>query len=173
MHPRGLRCSSLKYSRYSRSSRLASGAPRPSRCDARLSPRASMRRLVGVKSGGDITSSAALLFSIAAADVSAPRTCVSGGPSDRTTRLPFALDDESCYRLGACWGPFCGPVLPAASRSLYRHTVWRYSTRPWAQSPGSGFDPSLSARVRGQEPVNPSTRPAARGRPASGRRPPG
>src|SRR5204863_487408 len=28
MHPRGLRCSSLKYSRYSRSSRLARGAPR-------------------------------------------------------------------------------------------------------------------------------------------------
>src|ERR1700704_609420 len=39
--PRGrLRCFSLKYSRYSRSSRLASEAPRPSRCDARLSPRA-------------------------------------------------------------------------------------------------------------------------------------
>src|SRR5438874_11065098 len=51
---RRLRCSSLKYSRYchptaqttrgggprSRSSRLAGGAPRPSRCDARLSPRA-------------------------------------------------------------------------------------------------------------------------------------
>src|SRR5205814_105972 len=37
---RRLRCSSLKYSRYSRSSRLACGAPRPSRCDARLSPRA-------------------------------------------------------------------------------------------------------------------------------------
>src|ERR1700704_423271 len=40
MHPRWLRCSFLKYSRYSRSSRLARGAPRPSRCDARLSPRA-------------------------------------------------------------------------------------------------------------------------------------
>src|SRR6266852_3707459 len=40
MHPRRLRCSSLKYSRYSRSSRLAREAPRPSRCDARLSPRA-------------------------------------------------------------------------------------------------------------------------------------
>src|SRR5207237_626953 len=40
MHPHRLRCSSLKYSRYSRSSRLAGGAPRPSRCDARLSPRA-------------------------------------------------------------------------------------------------------------------------------------
>src|SRR2546425_4169447 len=40
MHPRWLRCSSLKYSRYSQSSRLAIGAPRPSRCDARLSPRA-------------------------------------------------------------------------------------------------------------------------------------
>src|SRR6266849_6403271 len=37
---RRLRCSSLKYSRYSRSSRLAGGAPRPSRCDTRLSPRA-------------------------------------------------------------------------------------------------------------------------------------
>ena len=34
MHPRWLRCSSLKYSRYSRSSRLASGAPRRPRCDA-------------------------------------------------------------------------------------------------------------------------------------------
>src|SRR5438445_798374 len=42
--PRWLRCSSLKYSRYSRSSRLAIGAPRPSRCDARLSPRAVNRR---------------------------------------------------------------------------------------------------------------------------------
>ncbi|PYQ98999.1 MAG: hypothetical protein DMF96_08840 [Acidobacteria bacterium] len=31
---------SFKYSRYSRSSRLAGGAPRSSRCDARLSPRA-------------------------------------------------------------------------------------------------------------------------------------
>src|ERR1700687_5114288 len=40
MHPRRLRCSSLKYSRYSRSSRLAGGAPPPSRCDARLSSRA-------------------------------------------------------------------------------------------------------------------------------------
>src|SRR5436190_18752103 len=40
MHPRQLRCSSLTYSRYARSSRLAGGAPRPSRCDARLSPRA-------------------------------------------------------------------------------------------------------------------------------------
>src|SRR2546426_3564505 len=45
MHPRRLRCSSLKYSRYSRSSRLAGGAPRPSRCDARLSPRAVKGRL--------------------------------------------------------------------------------------------------------------------------------
>ena len=55
---RRLRCSSLKYSRYchptaqntrgggpgSRSSRLAGGAPRPSRCDARLSPRAAWRQ---------------------------------------------------------------------------------------------------------------------------------
>ena len=44
MHPRRRRCSSLKYSRYSRSSRLASEAPRPSRCDARLSPRAASRQ---------------------------------------------------------------------------------------------------------------------------------
>src|SRR5712691_7119442 len=43
MHPRGLRCSSFKYSRYSQSSRLARGAPRPSRCDAGLSPRAASR----------------------------------------------------------------------------------------------------------------------------------
>jgi hypothetical protein len=33
-------CSSLTYCRCARSSRLAAGAPRPSRCDARLSPRA-------------------------------------------------------------------------------------------------------------------------------------
>src|SRR5881409_250246 len=46
MHPRRLRCFSLKYSRYSRSSRLAGGAPRPSRCDARLSPRAAWPRRV-------------------------------------------------------------------------------------------------------------------------------
>ena len=42
---RRLCCSSLKYWRYSQSSRLARGAPRPSRCDARLSPRAARRRL--------------------------------------------------------------------------------------------------------------------------------
>src|SRR5687768_8381054 len=46
MHPRGRRCSSLKYSRYSRSSRLAREAPRPSRCDARLSPRAAMPQVM-------------------------------------------------------------------------------------------------------------------------------
>src|SRR5437879_3678677 len=40
MHPAWLRCSSLKYSRYSRSSRLAERAPHPSRWDAGLSPRA-------------------------------------------------------------------------------------------------------------------------------------
>ena len=40
MHPLRRRCSSLKYSRYSRSSRLAGGAPHSSRCDARLPPRA-------------------------------------------------------------------------------------------------------------------------------------
>src|SRR5438874_312166 len=49
---RRLRCSSLKYSRYSRSSRLAGGAPRPSRCDARLSPRAAKAQL---KQGGCMT----------------------------------------------------------------------------------------------------------------------
>src|SRR6266849_1508039 len=47
MHTRGLRYSSFKYSRYSQSSRLARGAPRPSRCDARLSPRAA--RIVSEK----------------------------------------------------------------------------------------------------------------------------
>src|SRR4051794_3761126 len=35
MPPRSRRCSSLKYSWYSRSSRLATGAPHPSRSDAR------------------------------------------------------------------------------------------------------------------------------------------
>jgi hypothetical protein len=40
MHPRWLRCSFLRYSRYSRSSRLASGAPHRSRCSPGLSPRA-------------------------------------------------------------------------------------------------------------------------------------
>ena len=51
MHPRRLRCSSLKYSRYSRSSRLAGGAPRPSRCDARLSQRAARCRRTCGKAG--------------------------------------------------------------------------------------------------------------------------
>ncbi len=40
MHPAWRRCSSVEYSRYSPSSRLASRAPRPSRCDAALPPRA-------------------------------------------------------------------------------------------------------------------------------------
>ena len=40
MHPGWRRCSSFKYSRYSQSSRLASRAPRPSRCNAGLAPRA-------------------------------------------------------------------------------------------------------------------------------------
>src|SRR6185436_13677876 len=40
MHPASPRCSSLKYSRYSQSSRLAIRAPRPSRCDAGVPPRA-------------------------------------------------------------------------------------------------------------------------------------
>jgi len=39
-HPRGLRCFSLKYRPYSRSSRLARQARRSSRCDAGLAPRA-------------------------------------------------------------------------------------------------------------------------------------
>ena len=43
MHPRGLRCSSRKYSWYSRSSRLAREAPRPYRCDAGLSRRTASR----------------------------------------------------------------------------------------------------------------------------------
>src|SRR5882672_11843890 len=75
MHPRGLRCSSFKYSRYcsppcttrtvgappvgrravryrgpQRGSRagVVVGAPRPSRCDARLSPRAAKERLANL-----------------------------------------------------------------------------------------------------------------------------
>jgi hypothetical protein len=43
MPPAWLRCSSLKYSRYSRSSRPASRAPHPPRCDAGLPPRAVKR----------------------------------------------------------------------------------------------------------------------------------
>jgi len=43
MHPRWLRCS-LTYSRYARSSRLVSGAPRRPRCNAGLSPRAARER---------------------------------------------------------------------------------------------------------------------------------
>ena len=39
MHPRWRRCSALKYVRYSRLSRLAIAAPRPSRCHAPLAPR--------------------------------------------------------------------------------------------------------------------------------------
>ena len=44
MHPASRRCSSLKYSRYYRSSRLAIRAPRPSRCNAGLAPRAASTR---------------------------------------------------------------------------------------------------------------------------------
>src|SRR5260221_11680565 len=56
MHPRRLRCSSLTYSRYARSSRLAGGAPRPSRCDARLSPRAARTRSErAIRSESDMT----------------------------------------------------------------------------------------------------------------------
>jgi hypothetical protein len=55
MHPRQLRCSSLKYSRYSRSSRLAGGAPRPSRCDARLSPQAASGAAAMLKNRPDGT----------------------------------------------------------------------------------------------------------------------
>src|ERR1700688_3127856 len=40
LHPAYLRCSSLKYSRYPHSSRLAIRAHRRPRCDAGLSPRA-------------------------------------------------------------------------------------------------------------------------------------
>src|SRR3989442_9286379 len=54
MHPRRLRCSSRKSSRYSRSSRRAGGAPRPSRCDARLSPRAVNLRVPRVLRGGEV-----------------------------------------------------------------------------------------------------------------------
>src|SRR6185295_10306518 len=46
MHPGWRRCSSFKYSRYSQSSRLASRAPRPSRCDAGLPPRAASTTLL-------------------------------------------------------------------------------------------------------------------------------
>jgi lipopolysaccharide/colanic/teichoic acid biosynthesis glycosyltransferase/glycosyltransferase involved in cell wall biosynthesis len=55
------RCSSFKYSRYSQSSRLAIGAPRLSRCDAGLPPRAAgsvMKRAFDVSLAG-----AGLLFS--------------------------------------------------------------------------------------------------------------
>src|SRR5687767_14577475 len=40
MHPGWLRCSSLTDPRYAQSSRLASRAPRPPRCDAGVPPRA-------------------------------------------------------------------------------------------------------------------------------------
>src|SRR3970040_2058331 len=40
MHPRWLRCFSFTYFQYSPSSHPARVAPRPSRCDARRSPRA-------------------------------------------------------------------------------------------------------------------------------------
>jgi aryl-alcohol dehydrogenase-like predicted oxidoreductase len=53
MHPRGRRCSSFEYSRYSQSSRLARGAPRPSRCHTRLSPPAArlLDDAVGINKG--------------------------------------------------------------------------------------------------------------------------
>ena len=48
MHPRWRRCSSLNYTRYSQSSRLAIGAPRRSRCSPGLSPRAVRLVLAGL-----------------------------------------------------------------------------------------------------------------------------
>ena len=51
MHPRGLRCSSFKYRRYSQTSRLVREAPRPSLCNVRLSPRAASRSRKRVEQG--------------------------------------------------------------------------------------------------------------------------
>jgi IS5 family transposase len=48
------------------------------------------------------------------------RTCASGGPADRTTWLPFALVMSRVVDSVPVGVLFCGPVLPAASRSLYR-----------------------------------------------------
>ena len=47
MHPRSLRCSSVKCRRYSRSSRLAHEAPHSPRCDAGLSPRTARKARTG------------------------------------------------------------------------------------------------------------------------------
>jgi len=78
--------------------------------------------------------------------VSRLRPRMSVGPF-RIARPGFHSHSLSEPRLSArcLLGSFCVPVLPAVSRSLRRHEAWRRSTLPWAQSPGPGFDPSLSA----------------------------
>src|SRR5438093_7969571 len=87
MHPRRLRCSSLKYSRYSRSSRLAGGAPRPSRCDARLSPRAA-NAVVLRAIQGDLLVAAAGRAIIICRD--AQMTNISRPRSRRSAQYPLA-----------------------------------------------------------------------------------
>src|SRR4030095_15810176 len=62
-----------------------------------------MRRLVGVKPGGDVRSSAALLSIAWLLLIFASLPLRRRRPSDRTTRLPFALDDEAYSDSAPVW----------------------------------------------------------------------
>jgi hypothetical protein len=112
MHPRGLRCSSIKYRRYSQSSRLAREAPHPSRCDARLPPRAAMAGLWRSRcSGGhpehpDKTRSRGLSWNapplVVPPETSGFRfeTGGSRGPATRGWRARFRATVNPCPGLG-------------------------------------------------------------------------
>lgn len=103
-----------------------------------------MRRLVGVKTTwSDHSSNLHSLVAVLASETMYERRTV------RIARPGFHSHSLSEPRLSArcLLGSFCVPVLPAASRSV---VATRCGTRPsrGAQSPGPGFDPSLSARAR-------------------------
>src|SRR5712691_5725103 len=89
MHPRWLRCSSLKYSRYSRSSRLAIGAPRPSRCDARLSPRAGSE--ASPQTDEQESESIVMLPTVATSQM----LRISGEPSGSAAARPFDVGTDA------------------------------------------------------------------------------
>src|SRR5688572_14988429 len=97
MHPRGLRCSSFKYSEYSQSSRLARGAPRRPRCDAGVSPRAAGRpRLV--------TALAALLL-VLQAGPPAPAIAVDPAIAAVVMRFYETQEKEDIEGYLALWSP--------------------------------------------------------------------
>ena len=87
MHPAWRRCSSVAYSRYSPSSRLASRAPRRPRCDNELRRLDTSDRMDG--RGG-----------VADDEQREPRRGATGGTNLRDVRRPACGNDESPHRGG-------------------------------------------------------------------------